>query len=190
MPRYFLRGRRFIVHHVLHADDTPHAIALGAAIAMFIAFLPMIGLQMIISVALAALFRANKAVCIPIVWITNPFTAIPIFYPCFVLGRWVLASPDAPDSREVLNRLANSGSKAGLLQLRFWEDLFFNLLGLGTELWVGSAIVAAVLAILSYPFARWAVVAYRERHRRRILERSLFRSKLAATKIARCSEVV
>ena len=36
---------------------------------------------------------ANKAVCIPIVWITNPFTLVPIYGACFGLGRVVMSSP-------------------------------------------------------------------------------------------------
>ncbi len=56
MARYWLRMRRFVMHNVLHADDTPHSIALGTAIAVFIAILPLVGIQMFLSVAVAALF--------------------------------------------------------------------------------------------------------------------------------------
>jgi hypothetical protein len=168
------------VHNILHADDTPHAIALGASIATFIAILPIIGMQTIVSVALAAMFRANKAVCFPIVWISNPLTAVPIYYPCFLLGRFVLASPQETNAEDVLGKLTLSNSSAGIFEARFWEDLFFTLVGLGVEIWVGSLIVAAVLAILAYPFSRWAVNAYRERHRQRMLRRELFLPRMAA----------
>ena len=179
MRRQWKRLRRILVHNILHADDTPHAIALGTSIATFIAILPIIGMQTIVSLALAALFRANKAVCFPIVWISNPLTAVPIYYPCFLLGRFVLASPEQTTAEDVLGKLTLSSSSAGIFEVRFWEDLFFTLVGLGVEIWVGSFIVAAVLAIFAYPLSRWAVNGYRERHRQRLLRRELFRAPLA-----------
>ena len=95
MAKYWLlRARRILAHRVLHTDDSPHTIALGAGIAMFITFLPLVGIQTILSVGAATLLRANKAVCIPIVWITNVFTIVPIYGACLARGRFVLASPD------------------------------------------------------------------------------------------------
>ena len=82
------KSRRFIVHRVLHADDTPHRIALGVAAGLFIGLTPTVGFQMVLAVALAAALRANKVVCIPMVWITNPFTIIPIY----ISGRIPLLS--------------------------------------------------------------------------------------------------
>ena len=90
---------------VLHTNDTPHAVALGAGIATFVALLPLIGFQTVIALALAAVFRANKAICIPVVWITNPFTAIPIFKGCFELGRFVLTGPSDRTQASVLAEL-------------------------------------------------------------------------------------
>ena len=48
VSRYWLRARRFVTQKVLHTNDSPHAIALGTAIATFVAFLPLIGLQMLL----------------------------------------------------------------------------------------------------------------------------------------------
>ena len=48
----------------------------AVAVAMFITFTPTVGLQMILSVFFAWLLRANKAVGIPIVWISNPATTL------------------------------------------------------------------------------------------------------------------
>ena len=38
----------------------------------------------------AWLFRANKAVGIPIVWVSNPATIVPIYYMCYWIGRTAL----------------------------------------------------------------------------------------------------
>ena len=75
------RLKDFIVHKVLRLDDTPHRIALGVAIGFFVTWTPTIGIQMILVVALATLLKANKLVGVPFVWISNPFTIVPIYGP-------------------------------------------------------------------------------------------------------------
>ena len=83
----------FCILRILHADDPPHRLALGIAIGMFVTFTPLIGFQMLISVFLAWLLRANKLVGVPLVWISNPVTFVPIYYPCYWLGCKVLGQP-------------------------------------------------------------------------------------------------
>lgn len=187
MARHVLRLRRFVAQKVLHTDDTPHAIALGAGIATFITFLPLVGLQTVIAVSLAALFRANKAVCIPIVWITNVFTMVPIYGACLALGRFVLASPSATDEAAVLAALRQQ-QQTGFFDLAFWTGLWHRLAGAGLELWVGCTIVGVVLGVTAYFFALRGVVTYRERRRQKILRRNLLRSIRKSGKVARQSE--
>lgn len=186
MARYVLRARKFLAKKVLHTDDSPHTIALGTGIAMFVTFLPLIGLQTVIAIGIAALLRANKAVCIPIVWITNVFTAVPIYGACLGLGRFVLAG-SAADESAALATLAQE-PKAGFLELAFWKEMLFHLASLGKELWIGCLIVGTVTAVASYFLARRGVSAYRERRRLRILRRNLQRSNLARQKLVRRSE--
>ena len=38
----------FIVYRILHADDTPHRLALGIALGVFVAWTPTVGLQMVL----------------------------------------------------------------------------------------------------------------------------------------------
>lgn len=184
MQRFWFRTRRFLARKVLHTDDTPHAIALGAALAMFVTFLPLIGLQTVISIGLAALFRANKAICIPIVWITNPFTAGPIYTGCLLIGRFFLPSRALADQSAVLVELEKQ-QQLSILDAGFWTDLLEHLAGWGLALWVGCMIVGAVGAIISYGLSRWGVTVYRERRRQRQLRRSLLRSQVQAARVAK-----
>ena len=69
------KARNILVHRVLGVDDSPHRIALGVAVAFFVAWTPTLGFQMVLAIALATVLRANKAVTVPIVWLTNPVTA-------------------------------------------------------------------------------------------------------------------
>ncbi len=187
MATYWFRFRRLLLHRVLHADDTPHAIALGVGLATLVAFLPIVGIQTIVALALAALFRANKAVCIPIVWITNPATLLPIYYGCFSIGRWVMPAGSGATEDDV-TRLVEWANSASILDRTFWSGLLPLLAELGIELWVGCAIVGIVFGIISYFLSRWGVSTYRERRRRRILERNLFRARPRNGTVARRSE--
>lgn len=168
MKDQWLQFRRFIVHGILHADDTPHAIALGVALATFVAIVPVIGLQTVVALALAAAFRANKAVCIPIVWISNPITALPINYACLWIGRLILPGDNGESIMQAIHRLSGVGGGLSLFSLAFWKERVIVLAGLGLELWVGSIVVGAVLGAIAYPLTRWGVETYRVRHRHRL----------------------
>lgn len=183
MGRYARRLQKLLIHNVLHADDTPHQVSLGVAIAMLVTFLPLVGLQTIISVGLAALFRANKAICIPIVWITNPFTIVPIYGLCLALGRAVMPSGGQSETG-VLMAIQQQSETAGFLPFDGWREALTWFVSLGTELWVGCGIVGLVAAVASYGLARWGVVHYRERRRLKMLRRELFRSRKQATNVA------
>ena len=83
------------LQHYCGVDDPaqPHRVALGAALGIFVAFTPTVGFQMMIVVALASLFRANKLVGVPLVWISNPLTIPPMFYVAYSVGRVILGWP-------------------------------------------------------------------------------------------------
>lgn len=187
MSRFWYRARKFITHNVLHADDTPHQIALGAAIAMVIAIMPFVGIQTVLSIAIAALFRANKAVCVAVVWASNPITTPPLLWASYHIGRWVLP-PGWLGNEEGLHRLFDMMKTGSALELGFWREVFWVLIGAGAELWVGTFIVGVALAIPTYFAMRWAVGLYRERRRQKILRRGLFRSQLQAARAVRQTE--
>lgn len=155
--------RRFLYHYVLHADDTPHQIALGVGIAMFVALLPLIGIQTVLAIALAAAFRANKAVCFPIVWITNPVTAAPIYGAMWKLGTWITGSADRRAYHQFMLAMGQHEGFGRLLEPVFWSELFSFMIDVGADLWVGSLVAGMFFGLLSYAFSRWGVVVYRRR---------------------------
>jgi uncharacterized protein (DUF2062 family) len=171
VTRYELKARKFIAHRILHADDTPHQIALGVAIATLVGLMPIMGIQTIVALALAAAVRANKAVCVPIVWITNPVTFVPIYAACYVFGGFLLgASGSYAEGKALVEALQQSGGLAHILTLSFWQNLLDWSLNIGVELWVGCLVVGLALAIPAYIATRWGVAKYRHRHKR-IIER-------------------
>jgi uncharacterized protein (TIGR03546 family) len=156
--RLFWRStRRFILHNVLHADDPPDRLAMGAAIGVFIAFTPAIGLQMLLVVFLAWLLRANKVIGVPLVWISNPATIIPIFYGCYSVGRFVL-------QRKAIgghwwNELYRPPDSWWDAVLFYWHH-FMDIAG---PLWLGSFIVGFLLAYPTYYVLAHLIYRYRMR---------------------------
>ncbi|MFQ5494647.1 MAG: DUF2062 domain-containing protein [Phycisphaerae bacterium] len=186
MSRYWFRLRRFLAQRVLHTNDTPHKIALGAGLATLVAFLPLVGAQTVIAVGLAALFRANKAICIPIVWITNPFTIAPVYGACLVFGRFVMGSSSGADPAVVISVLEQQ--PGGPLSISYWLGMLHQLADIGLELTVGCAIVGVVGGLAAYVVVRRGVSSYRERRRQKLLRRSLRRLNTSPPQVVRRSE--
>lgn len=62
------------------------ALYAGAVLAV----LPLVGVQMVLALGLALLFRANFMVMAALQLITNPFTAVPVYYITYKLGRFIM----------------------------------------------------------------------------------------------------
>jgi uncharacterized protein len=160
--RYLKSAKDFCVYKILHADDPPHRLALGIAIGMFVTFTPLIGFQMAISVFLAWLLRANKLVGVPIVWISNPFTIIPIYYPCYAIGCWMLGTPVVVGEWERMKTawgelLGDPTTRWGD-KVQFWWEHLMNFVG---PLWLGCLLVATLAGIGSYYVSLLSIRKYR-----------------------------
>jgi len=169
-------GRRFIRRRILHADDTPHRIALGVGLATFIGFTPTMGLQTVIALSLAALFRANKAVCIPFVWVTNPITFGPIYAAGWWLGSAILpgagaGSFDAIQSRLAIATTEGAGLIGNLFSYDFWAGMANLMLQFGWELWIGCSVMGLFFGLIMYFATLWVVTAYRARRAARMIHR-------------------
>lgn len=153
--RRYRKARRFVVRHLLHADDPPHRLAMGVAIGLFWTFTPFLGAQMLLVVACAWLFRANKVVGLPLVWISNPATFVPIFYPCYCIGRWMLGWPSV--GRQWWSELTVPPGEGWEVTEFYWG----RVMEIFAPLMVGSVMVALPIAALGYFVTREFVIRYR-----------------------------
>ncbi len=170
MPHRFVWRtiRDVIAYRILGVKDSRHRIALGVAVGLFVTMTPTLGFQMIIAVMLASLVGANRAVTIPVVWISNPLTAVPLYYTNWRIGHMIRTGSLASDPA-VRKTLANLiAAKGGLIahvsnffDPSFWRELAVVLGELGLDLWIGSVLGGLVLALISYPICRRAVRIYR-----------------------------
>lgn len=166
----FGRAKQVITERILGLSDTPRRIAWGVFIGTVVAWTPTIGLQIVIYVTLATLLRANKVAGIPILFISNPVTAVPLYWFCWRVGALALgSSADASSFQALEERLAGAEANAAETSLlaemwsaEFWQDVGQVLMDLGLELWAGSLVVGFAMAIPSYFLTLWAVSAYRK----------------------------
>jgi uncharacterized protein (DUF2062 family) len=169
MTRYVYRQlRHVIVYRVLHADDTPHRIAKGVAVGLFVAISPLFGLHMILALMLAVILRANRAIAVAVVWVSNPATLLPILSLNWFVGQAVVPHEALQDPVQIEHQISQAiggaeGLSTHLLSTDFWAGLFNLIVRHGVELWVGSIVVGLVVALIGYLVTHRAVLWHRHR---------------------------
>ena len=170
LQKSIVKVRRFVIYRLLHIDDTPHRLALGIALGLFVAWTPMMGLQMVLVFLLAPVLRANIAVGLPVVWISNPLTFAPLFLANYWLGQKVLAlftQQPFLDHGQLLELLTGFSSLGHLFSnignIEFWHRLLDLLWTVGLDLWVGSVLFGLVSGVLGY-FASYRLIIWYRTH--------------------------
>ena len=157
LRRQFDRLTHFVVHKILGVHDSPHRIALGVAIGIFVAWTPTIGFQMAITIFLATLCRANKVVGVPLVWISNPAT-LWLYIPNYLLGCWLLQ--EEPSTDRLIRALGQAfGINDNSIKERFIV-LVQTLWDVLAPLMLGSVIIGAALGVICYVATYRGVLAY------------------------------
>ncbi len=133
-----------LIKPVLTVKDTPHALALGIAIGLWISLTPTVGIQMTLVFVLGTIFKANRIAGVAMTWISNPVTFLPMYYGYYLIGLWPLGQE--PISYATLQE--NAAEISG------WDLVVYYFDVLGKPLWVGSLLVATVVALPAYPLCR------------------------------------
>jgi uncharacterized protein (DUF2062 family) len=156
----------------IHA--TPRQIALGVALGSFIAFTPLIGLQIIIAALVATVLGASRKAAMLAVWISNPLTMGPIFALTYQLGL-VLGSPEQAAAStaapgEALVVIDGSTSIAAVPDVMF-DNLLLAGWGYMHPMLLGGAVIGLLAAFLSYRLTYRGVIAYQSACERRYQSR-------------------
>ena len=89
--KYWLRVyQRRLYLSFRNLKGNPITLARGLALGVFAGCFPFFGLQSIIGVVLATIFRGSKVAAIAGTWISNPLTYIPIYVFNFKVGKLLL----------------------------------------------------------------------------------------------------
>lgn len=156
-PRF--AGLAASLRELLHLDDPPRRLALALAVGVFIGCTPFWGLQTLLSIVVASLFRLNRAATVTGTWLNLPWFAPFVYGAAIKIG--LLVAPDLqPAEAASLDLLLRD---PGALS---WGTVWSWLRGSSLVLLVGSTIVGVLAAGLTYAIAFAAIVRRRARRQR------------------------
>nr|MDQ3333366.1 DUF2062 domain-containing protein [Planctomycetota bacterium] len=142
---------RTLLRYVLSLDDTPHHIALGTAVGMFIGLTPTVGIQMILAIAVYYLclpfFRFNCKAALVTVYVSNPVTMLPLYWFDYRVGQIFFGGDVTKDQ---LNEILTYDGFA-----EWWQAIWTLFVELGWTMLAGSLIVGAVGGAITYPVMRY-----------------------------------
>ena len=139
---------------LLHLDDPPRRIALALAVGVFIGCTPFWGLQTVLSVIVATVFRLNRAATITGTWMNLPWFAPFVYGAAINVGLLVAPGLRAGDAASLDTLLRDPAALS-------WAAVWSWLCGHSLPLLIGSAIVGGVAAAVTYAVALPALVRRR-----------------------------
>jgi len=139
---------------VLHLDDSPSRIALALAVGVFISCTPFYGLQTLLSLGIATIFRLNKAATITGTWLNLPWFAPFVYGLALHVGGLIVPDPQGIDATAIAGLLRTSASLS-------WANVAQLLRDVSLALLIGTTVVGAAAGIVTF-----VVVFVLLRHRR------------------------
>lgn len=147
---------RVLLRYVLTQDDTPHHIALGAAIGMFVGLTPTPGVQMLLVLAIyyvcRPVFTFNRPAGLAAVYVSNPLTAVPLAWISYQVGRLFVGGDLTREEIAAVLQHDQAG---------WWDAVVAVVVDLGWAYLIGALIVATVTGILTYPIMRYLLHLFR-----------------------------
>jgi uncharacterized protein len=165
---------------LLRSPGAPSEIAGGMALGVFIALMPIMGLQMPVAVAVAealrrlANFQLSRIAAAAGVWITNPVTAAPIYGICYFIGR-PFARFLLPDTQQHI------GAEAGVVDLEALSLTGPGAIEVILGLIIGGVLLGVPAAWVGYRLTHSMVARYHARREQRRARRAPGRALASGT---------
>lgn len=148
-----------MLREVLAFNDTPRSIAFGAAVGIFVGLTPTGGIQTLLvlafSLTLGRVVRFNLLAAMVALYISNPLTAIPIYWCSYYVGT--LFVHEDIQFAEVASVVQFNGFQA------WWQNFSELIVGVGSTMLLGSLVVGAAGALITYPAMLWLLKMRRSR---------------------------
>jgi uncharacterized protein len=142
----------------LRLSTSPHKLALGLAIGVFVATTPLLGLQLLLATGIAWIMRGSIPAAIVGTFWANPLTSPPVWLASYGVGAWLLGADPLVQGRGVPDVLAHLVSDVGRLTLKFNRDALTTLYGtllpivqpILQPVLIGSLPIGLILATIVY----------------------------------------
>ncbi len=152
---------------IVRQKDTPHRIALGMALGIFVGILPLMGIQMTVVALIALPLRGNLKAAVAGVWISNPITFLPMYWGYYKFG--LLICPSRAISMKEFKEIIMVATQWNWSAI---EESMSRILEVGADIlvpmWAGATILAVVFSIPTYFFTKYFITAYRARKARKV----------------------
>jgi uncharacterized protein (DUF2062 family) len=133
---------------------SPHRIALGFAVGVFVVFTPFLGLQLIICVLLAWMLRGSILAAILGSLVGNPLTYPPIWIATYSLGAILLGSSAPLQLADLHDRASDFTTAVESASLNGMAYTLHNLWQLLKPMAAGSLPIGGLAALLAYAVVR------------------------------------
>ncbi len=147
---------------ILGLEASPHAVGLGLATGVFVAFLPILGVQMVMAAMIAWVGRANVGAALLGTWAGNPITWPVMWVASYLLGIALLGDAGMMTVEELQRTVARlldaSPSRVGWFAVM--DGAFAILWPIMKPLFAGSLILGAIAGGVLYVVGRRAAEAF------------------------------
>ncbi len=138
---------RTLYQKLVLMDDSPHAIALGFGVGVFLGILP--GTGPLAAVGLAFVFKLNKAAALLGSVLTNTWLSVITFVMAVKLGSWI-CNVSWQDVSAQVKDLIKHFSFHNLFDVSIWQIL--------KPLLIGYALVGVLCGLMAYGLVRLALL--------------------------------
>ena len=156
-----MEGMRGAWRKLLALDESPHKIALGVALGTIVAYQPIVGIQMVVGAFVCRLFGASIPASVPMAWITNPLTIVPVYYATYQVGIvFTGGEMTYADIQRIMDQIEALGFLGGITEgWRVLKGIYWPLI-------VGGAVVGFINGGIFYVLVSWLIKRYRSRRSR------------------------
>ncbi|MFB6345676.1 MAG: DUF2062 domain-containing protein [bacterium] len=137
--------------------ETPHRIAMGVAIGIFVAIVPSVGIGPFVSFLLALTLNGNKLIAIALTFLSNPITFVPISYPSFLIGSRLLNRPHLQFPWVTQTMASETPVDMIWRYIDFSKDVFLPI-------FAGALVLGFITGLVSYFITLYVVKFYRSRN--------------------------
>ena len=131
---------------LLRFDDSPRRLAVALAVGVFVSCTPFWGLQTVLAIAAAAVFRLNRAATVLGTWLNLPWFAPLVYGAAIKIGLLVAPGLREADAASFDLLLRDPGALS-------WSTVWSWLRGSSLPLLVGSTIVGLVAGAATFAIA-------------------------------------
>jgi uncharacterized protein (DUF2062 family) len=164
-PRRMRYYWRLFTRLLLQRNDSPRQIAGGVAIGAFVACNPTVISQMAVAAIIATLFRCSRIPAIAMAYLSNPFTAVPIYGGGYLIGAKIVEffgfrTPSYEKVKHLLLKIEMHDGLWSAIREKSVEVLRLGWAGL-LPMEIGATIMGIVLAVPLYWLALRVVTGHR-----------------------------